>query len=149
MPKLWRNFDHEVAWLAAEKCLRDKWRRGDVRTFLEEWTGHSRYELVLDEHRNGRLRFGIKYEILDEVAMVVEDMVNGILEGIDPELDPVTVRPRKDGGTGKVRDIATLCYRHQLLGHTVKIGIEKLLQARLLPTQHASIPKKGQTGLAR
>lgn len=149
MPKLWRKFDHEVAWLAAEKCLRDKWRRGDVRTFLEEWTGHSRYELVLDEHEHGRLRFGIKYEILEEVAMVVEDMVNGILEGRDPELDPVTVRPRRDGGTGKIRDIATLCYRHQLLGHTVKIGIEKLLQARLLPTQHASIPKKGQTGLAR
>jgi hypothetical protein len=149
MPKLWRKFDHEVAWLAAEKCLRDKWRRGDVRTFLEEWTGHSRYELVLDEHRNGRLRFGVKYEILEEVAMVVEDMVNGILEGRDPELDPVTVRPRRDGGTGKIRDIATLCYRHQLLGHTVKIWIEKLLQARLLPTQHASIPKKGQAGLAR
>ena len=94
MPKLWRKFDHEVAWLAVEKCLRDKWRRGDVRTFLEEWTGHSRYELVLDEHRNGWLRFGVKYEILEEVAMVVEDMVNGILEGRDPELDPVTVRPR-------------------------------------------------------
>ena len=75
--------------------------------------------------------------------------MDGIRRGEDPELDPVTVKPRKDGGTGKIRDIATLCYRHQLLGHVVKIGIEKLLQVRILPTQHASIPKRGQTGLAR
>ena len=149
MPKLWRRFDHDVAWLAAEKCLRDKWRRGDTRTFLEEWTGYSRYELMADEHENRRLSGKLKYEILEEVAMVVEDMVEGIQHGEDPQLEPVTVKPRRDGGTGKVRDIATLCYRHQLLGHTVKIGIERLLQARLLPTQHASIPKKGQTGLAR
>ena len=149
MPKLWRRFDHDVAWLAAEKCLRDKWRRGDTRTFLEEWTGYSRYELMTDEHENRQLSGKLKYEILEEVAMVVEDMVEGIQHGEDPQLEPVTVKPRKDGGTGKVRDIATLCYRHQLLGHTVKIGIERLLQARILPTQHASIPKKGQTGLAR
>ena len=104
---------------------------------------------MADEHENRRLSGKLKYEILEEVAMVVEDMVEGIQHGEDPELEPVTVKPRRDGGTGKVRDIATLCYRHQLLGHTVKIGIERLLQARLLPTQHASIPERGQTGLAR
>ena len=149
MPRLWREFDHDVAYLAVEKCLQDKWRRGDVRTFIEEWTGHSRYELLKNEVENNGLRFGAKYEILEEVALVVEDMVDGIRRGEDPELDPVTVKPRKDGGTGKIRDIATLCYRHQMLGHAVKIGIEKLLQARILPTQHASIPERGQTGLAR
>lgn len=149
MPRLWREFDHDVAWLASEKCLRDKWRRDDTRTFLEEWTGHSRYELVQNEQEHGKISFGIKYEILEEVALVVEDMIEGIQRGEDPELESVTVKARRDGGTGKIRDIATLCYRHQLLGHAVKVGIEKLLAARLLPTQHASIPKKGQTGLAR
>lgn len=150
MPRrLWRDFDHDVAYLAAEKCLRDKWRRGDTRSFIEEWTGHSRYELLKSEVENGKTSFGLKYEILEEVALVVEDMVDGIQEGEDPELDPVTVKPRRDGGTGKIRDIATLCYRHQLLGHAVKIGIDKLLAARILPTQHASIPERGQTGLAR
>ena len=138
-----------MAYLAAEKCLRDKWCRGDTRSFIEEWTGHSRYELLRNEKENGSTVFRVKYEILEEVALVVEDMVDGIQHGQDPELDPVTVKPRRDGGTGKIRDIATLCYRHQLLGHAVKIGIEKLLQARILPTQHASIPERGQTGLAR
>ena len=31
----------------------------------------------------------------------------------------------------------------------MKVGIEKLLSARILPTQHASLPGRGQTGLAR
>lgn len=149
MPKLWRPFDHDVAYLAAAKCLDGKWRRNDTRTFIEEWTGRSRYELMRSEVEDGGLSFRVKYEILEEVALVVEDMVEGIQRGQDPELEPVTVKPRRDGGTGKIRDIATLCYRHQLLGHTVKVGIERLLQARIMPTQHASIPKRGQTGLAR
>ena len=149
MPRLWREFDHDLAYVAAEKCFRDKWQRGDVRTFIEEWTGHSRKELTANEYINGKLRFGLKYEILQEIALVVEDMVADIVSGRDPELDPVTVKARKDAGTGKVRNIATLCYRHQLLGHTVKAGIDRLLAARILPTQHASIPGKGQTGLAR
>lgn len=149
MARLWRDFDHDVAYLAAEKCLSDKWRRNDTRTFIEEWTGYSRYELMKNEIDHGSLRFGIKWEILNEVADIVEDMVTGILHGEDPELDPVSTQSRKDGNTGKVRDIASLCYRHQLLGHVVKVGIEKLLHARLLPTQHASIPKRGQTGFAR
>ena len=149
MPRLWREFDHDVAYMAAEKCFRDKWRRNDVRTFIEEWTGHSRFELLGSEDQHGTLQFSVKWGILDEVACVIEDMVAAIQRGEDPELDPVSVHPRRDGGTGKIRDIATLCYRHQLLGHTVKAGIEKLLKARLLPTQHASIPEKGQTGLAR
>ena len=149
MPRLWQEFSHDLAYTAAEKCFRDKWRRGDVRTFVEEWTGHSRYELMRDEMEHKHLRFGIKWEILEEIADMVEDMVAGIQHGEDPELDPVTVAARKDAGTGKVRDIATLCYRHQLLGHTVKAGIGRLLAARILPTQHASIPGKGQTGLAR
>ena len=82
MPRLWRKFDHEVAWLAAEKCFQNKWRRGDVRTFLEEWTGHSRYELIQDEMEKGQLSGRLKFQILEEVAMMVEDMVEGIERGI-------------------------------------------------------------------
>ena len=74
MPRLWREFDHDLAYVAAEKCFRDKWRRGDVRTFIEEWTGHSRKELTANEYINGKLQFGLKYEILQEVALVIEDM---------------------------------------------------------------------------
>lgn len=59
----------------------------------------------------------------------------------------MTIRQRPDGMTGKIRDIALLCIMHQLIGHITKLMIEPLIQARLLPTQHASIPGHGQTML--
>lgn len=149
MPRLFRVFGSDVAWLGVSKCLEDKWRRNDVRTFIEEWTGYSRYELLENELENGSLSYGLKYEILCSAACSVEDMVEGILHGIDPDFDPVSIRKRPDGATGKIRDVAYLCIRHQLLGHVVKIGLEPLLKARILPTQHASIPKRGQAALTR
>lgn len=149
MARYYNDFTNQLAYRAVSKCLENKWRRNDVQTFIEEWTGYSRYELYQNEMENNGLTFGIKYEILCELACAAEDMVVGITHGIDPDLDPVSVREKPDGATGKIRRIAYLCMRHQVLGHLVKSGIEPLLHARLLPTQHASIPGKGQTGLAR
>lgn len=149
MPRLFSEIDENLAYQACAKCLQNKWQRNDVKTFIEEWTGYSRYELMAEESAAGGTPFRVKYEILTELSGMLLDMVDGIRHGADPELDPVRTEKRLDGNTGKIREIACLCIRHQLLGHAVKIGIEKLLQARILPTQHASIPERGQTGLAR
>lgn len=149
MPRLYREMDDDLAYQACAKCLQDKWQRNDVKTFIEEWTGYSRYELMEEQLRAGGTPFRLKYEILTELSCMLTDMIDGIRHGVDPELDPVRVDRRRDGNTGKIREIASLCIRHQLLGHAVKIGIEKLLRARILPTQHASIPDRGQTGLVR
>ena len=143
--KLTRN----LCWRAVDKLLSGKWWRGDVHAFIEEWTGYSRYELREDAENNGQISVKLKAQITDELAMVAEDMVDGIMHGIDPDFNPVESRPRKDGLSGKIRDIACLDIRHQMLGHLVKLGIDDLLRARILPTQHASIPHRGQTGLTR
>lgn len=140
---------HDLAYLACEKAFAGKWGRDDVLRHIEEWTGYSRKELILDEAKRGGPGLGIKYEILEECAMNLEDMVDGIVHGIDPDFDTVLVRNRADGATGKMRKIAYLCIRHQLLGHIVKLGIEPLLNARILSTQHASLPGRGQTRLKR
>ena len=149
MPRLWNPMSHDLAYLACEKAFQGKWGRDDVLRHIEEWTGYGRKELIMDEAMRGGPGLGIKYEILKECAMSLEDMVDGIMHGVDPDFDPVTVRDRADGATGKIRKIAYLCVRHQLLGHLVKIGMEPLLNARILPTQHASLPGRGQTGLKR
>lgn len=149
MARYYNKFTSQLAYRAVSKCLENKWRRNDAQAFIEEWTGYSRHELYQNEIENNGLSFGIKYKILCELACAAEDMVVGIVNGIDPDLDPVSVREKADGATGKIRSIAYLCMRHQVLGHLVKLGIDPLLNARLLPTQHASIPKHGQTGLAR
>lgn len=149
MKQRYRACTHDLCWLATEKLLKNKWRRNDVKTFVEEWTGHSRYELYEDERANGQITFGLKYQILEELAMAGEDMVDRIMHGIDPEFSPVSVRPRREPASGKTRNVAYLDMKHQQLGHIVKLGLENYFNARILPTQHASIPGHGQTGLTR
>ena len=116
---------------------------------IEEWTGYGREELAAYEEEHNGLVYGIRYEVLEECAMALEDMIDAIGHGVDPNLDEVITKPRRDGASGKVRDVAYLCIRHQLLGHAVKLGLEPLLSARIMPTQHASIQGRGQTGLKR
>lgn len=149
MPRLYDEFSHDLAWTACSKAFDGKWRRNDIRNFIEEWTGYSRYELMRHETGGSGLTYGLKYEILEEIADSTEDMIEGIMHGVDPDFDPVTSSLRRDGNTGKIRNIATLCIRHQILGHVVKAGLEKLFHARIMQTQHASIPERGQTALAR
>lgn len=138
-----------LCWQATDKLLQNKWRRNDVRTFIEEWTGYSRYELCEHELENGGIMPNLKCTIIDELAMSAEDMIDGIVHGVDPEFNPVSLRPRHEPASGKTRNVAYLDLRHQQLGHIVKLGVDRHLHARLLPTQHASIPGRGQTGLAR
>lgn len=49
--------------------------------------------------------------------------------------------------TGKIRDIALLSIMHQLIGHAAKLMLDPLFKAKILPTQHASLPGHGQTRL--
>lgn len=149
MSRLYSEVSHDLVYKGIEKAFRNKWHRNDVLCTIEEWTGFSRYELLKEEHKNGQLTGRLKYRIIDELALAVEDIIDGIRHGVDPDLESVQVRKHPDGATGKVRDIAYLSELHQILGHIVFLGLEKLFHARLLQTQHASIPKRGQTRLAR
>lgn len=116
-------------------------------TFLEEFTGTAR-EDVLYEYVTGKR--DVKEEAAASAACYLQDTVEGIVAGIYPEeMDPVKIRRRPDGSTGKMRDIALLCIPHQLLNHVAVLMMEPLLKARLLPCQHASIPGRGQTSLKR
>lgn len=125
-------------------CFKGKWRRNDVLTFIEKYAGFPRIVIKIDdlsgswEHRT---------EAVKSIDLALMEVIEGLIErGEEPEdMEPVTIRKRPDGMTGKVRDIALLCIMHQLLGHVTKLMIEPTINARLLPTQHASIPNRGQT----
>ena len=149
MKKKWRKMSHDLAWCAIDTCFKGKWHRNDVLTFIEEWAGIGREEIWQMEIDQGEIPYKVKYEIMEEIAMMAEDMIEGICRGEDPELLPAEIHPRPDGASGKIRNVAYLCLKHQILGHMVKIGLEPLLNARILPCQHASIPGRGQTGLSR
>lgn len=112
---------------------------------MEKYTGIRRKELYRDIVDNSYTK---RCEAIKSMAPVVMEMVEDIERGIYPEsMEPVRVRRRPDGMTGKIRDIAMLCIPHQLLGHVTKVMIEPLPAARIEPTQHASIPGRGQTQL--
>lgn len=145
MKQLYNDYTHELAYQAVANCFDRKWNRRDILTFIEEYAGISRYEIYKDMLNNS---VWTKLEAIDAIAYFVDEMISGILEDREPEdVFPVTITERPDGMTNKIREIANLSIPHQLLGHVVKLGIEPLLKARLLPQQHASIPGRGQTKL--
>ncbi len=145
MKQRYDDLSHALCLRAAYSFLDGKWRRRDVMSFVEEFCGVAREELWKDELNGACLA---RNEAAENAACFLEDMISVILLGREPEwIDPVAVRDRADGMTGKVRQIACLCIPHQLLGHLAKVGLEPLLQARILPQQHASIPGHGQTAL--
>lgn len=131
--------------MAVDTCFDRKWMRTDVLRFVEKFSGVSRYEIFDDTLHQSVHR---KMEAIDAVAYFVDEMIEQIMDGQEvEEIDPVVIRSRPDGMTHKMRDIACLSIAHQLLGHIVKLGLDPLLKARILPTQHASIPGRGQTKL--
>lgn len=142
----YRKLTLELCKEAVIDCFKGKWRRNDVLTFIEKYAGIPRIDIKIDDLSGNWTH---KNEAVDAIALMllgtVEDVVD---EGIEPDdMEEVHIRERPDGMTGKVREIAMLCIMHQLLGHIEALMLMPLFKARLLPTQHASIPGHGQTML--
>lgn len=132
---------------AVKNCFRHKWRRNDILRFCEEYGGVDSRLIELEVLKDGN-DFTVRQVAVRNIACVLSDVVEGIERGKEPEdMDPVVLRRRPDGISGKMRDIALLCILHQLLGHAELLMIEPLVMARLFPTQHASLPGRGQTKL--
>lgn len=148
MKQRFRRFDHQLYCEAVREAFKDgKWYRNDVLTFIEKYAGIPRAEIQLTYLTHD---MGPRLEAEESIALYLEEVVDGILRGEDPEdMEAVKVRQRRDGMTGKMRDIALLCILHQLLGHVAKLGLDPLLHARITHTQHASIPGRGQTSLKK
>lgn len=145
MKQRYREYSHDLAVQAVLCCFDRKWARRDVLAMIEEYAGIDRSE-VYGELLDGSVN--VRLEAADAIACLIDNMVEDILTGHDPEeVAPVAARRKADGMTGKIRDIACLSLPHQLLEHVAKLCLQPLLDARILPTQHASIPGRGQTRL--
>lgn len=150
MKQRFRKLDQDLCYEAvADFMQKGKFDRNDVLSYIEEWCGYSREEIMADEAEHGGRTFRLKFEIMDELSLALLDMIEDCVKGIDPDFDEVHEMYKPDGGTGKMRMIAYLSVRMQLLGHALKLGLEPLLWARILPWQHASLPKRGPKKLIR
>lgn len=144
MKQRFRNLTPELCIEAVTSCFaHGKFRRNDVLTDVEEWTGYSREEILKAMDGPPKEWKKLKDKIIESRGYALYDMVLDICNGVDPDFDPVQITTRKDGITQKERDIAYLSIRMQLLGHVIKCGIEPLLNARITPWQFASIPGRG------
>lgn len=130
---------------AVSECFDGKWKRRDILAFVEEYAGIPRYEILLEYLTHSRK---VREEAIHSIGLYLLGVLEDLIAGHEPEdIAPVMIRQRPDGMTGKIRDIALLCILHQLIGHAAKLMMAPLFSARLLPTQHASLPGHGQTKL--
>lgn len=138
---------------AVMDCFKGKWSRNDILTHIEKYAGIPRHEILLHDleirqDRESRLDHSAKADAVTSCALALSEMIDEIMHGVEPDdMEPVRIRKRPDGMTGKVRDIALLCIPHQLVEHVAYILLEPFFKQKLYPTQHASIPKHGQTKL--
>lgn len=142
-----KKVSHDLCARAVEKAFEHKWSRADTLDFVSKYSGVPSHEILACEFTNDR---SPKSEAVQSITLFLEDLMESILTDggyAEDHIVPVDIKPRKDGMTGKTRDIARLCIAHQLIGHVAVLMLEDLFKAYLLPTQHASIPGRGQTRL--
>lgn len=149
MKQKYKELSHNLCWQAAFEFLdkNDKFKRRDVMREIGKYAGISPQEILA--HPNGDLT--LKNEALDALSYEMENRIEKLNAGDETalELEKVTIERRRDGMTGKVRNIAYCCVFHQLFGHLVVLGLKPLFNAVILPQQYASIPNRGPLKLAR
>lgn len=148
MKQRYNELTHDLCVKACLNCFDGKWLRNDVTTVINKYSGISRRDIALEQERGA---MWLKLEAAESIAYEMEQRVCDLMDGDPDALDlaPILFSDRPDGMTGKIRKIAYVCVMHQLLNHLVVLGLEPLFKAKLLPSQFASIPGKGQTGLAK
>lgn len=148
MKQRYENLTHELCVRAVLEALNKKWHRKDILLLMEKYGGVPR-TLMLDSIREQDMT--LRLEAADSIAYELEQRIQDLMDGVatDLDLEPVVTTKRKDGATGKIRDIARLDIFHQILGHLLYLGLEPLFKARITPFQFASIPGRGQNGLVK
>ena len=148
MKQRYRELTHELCVRAVLECFDEKWRRCDVLPVVEKYGGVNLGSLMRDFETSS---WNVRLEAAESIACELEQRVLDLLDGDKDalELEPVVIRIRPDGMTGKLREIADLCVWHQLSGHLVQLGLAPLFDARMEWGQCASLPGRGQSGLKR
>ncbi|MFR2460274.1 MAG: reverse transcriptase domain-containing protein [Christensenellaceae bacterium] len=148
MKQRYNELTEDLIFQAVKDCFAKKWERNDVSSTVEEYAGIRRQDISREIGENKNY---LKQQAIINIGYEVENRLKRLLNGNTNalELDPVVFHNRKDGMNGKVRKIAYCCIFHQIFNHVAYLGLKPLLNAKILPSQFASIPKRGQTGLKK
>lgn len=139
--------DHDKAVMSVMENMDHRRQRSDNTLIIAKYSGISWSEMM---HQMAHDVTDYQTEAANAIALELEQRIENYLESGDLEdldVDPVQLRPRIDGLSGKTRNICKMDSMHQMLGHIVFHAIRPMLRQKLLPWQHASVPGHGQTRL--
>lgn len=149
MKQRYCEIDKELCKQAVKNFFKGKWHRNDVSCVIEEYAGIKRRDIAKESFIGKETT--LKDEAIECIACETLNRLERLREGDDDalELDDIVFRLVPDGMNGKIREIAYCCIFHQIFNHILVLALMPLFSAKILPTQYASIPHKGQTGLKK
>ena len=102
MKQRYRELTHELCVRAVLECFDEKWRRCDVLPVVEKYGGVNLGSLMRDFETSS---WNVRLEAAESIACELEQRVLDLLDGDKDalELEPVVLRIRPDGMTGKLR----------------------------------------------
>jgi hypothetical protein len=118
-------------------CFEGKWRRTDFQKLLSNYSARN-----LSDIRR-LIDIGKKAELYDDVKLIAADIAQRI-RARDLRLEPVRYSQRRDGISGKLRDIGVETVLHQCCDHVAVGCMRELFDAKAEYYQCASIKGKGQ-----
>lgn len=123
-----------------QDCFRTKWNRGDYQGLIGEYSTRTLAEIREQAARKGEDRNQL---FAEELRGIAQD-VTARIKARDLRLEPVRYEMRRDGMSGKYREIGLESPMHQICDHVASGLLKELLDAKLGYYQCASIKGKGQ-----
>ena len=103
--------------------------------------------ITMEQLREDRKNLDMN-RINDAIDAVAEWAVQRI-KARDLQLNPVWQFTRRDGNSGKIRDLCMETPEQQVFEYIAKYALDPLFRAKILHCQYGSIPDRGQTGSKR
>lgn len=122
--------------IAVLDCFRNKKSRHDFQRFLCTTGTITRQEIAQD------LLDGRTERILAAEQMIAKVLTQRIIDR-DLQLKPIIQFQRMDGLTHKIRDICQETPKQQAYEYIAVHALKPLFQAKIMPIQYGSIPKRG------
>lgn len=124
---------------AVHLCFISKLKKKSFRELLVSTGTITAEEIELErrEHSCNKINVAI-----DAVALWAVERIRAR----DLQLKPVREFTRRDGNSGKVRDLCQESPEQQIFEYIAQYALRELFQAKLLHCQYGSMPNKGQVG---
>lgn len=129
--------DIQFIFYCVKDCLKDKWRRDDVVTYLNEYEPLFTRKQILE-------RIDQDKELFDDTLMRIAHDLQQELITHTVHFKPIRYRPKYDNNSKKTRIIGIQSVKQQIYDYIAVKGAQEVWDAKIGYYQCASLPGKGQ-----